>query len=59
MFFYISLIILPFVAALQRYAKAYGYDGLSKQEAFHSAKGAFIVMTIIEVIIISLIMIMR
>lgn len=39
---------LPLVGALQRYAVAYGYQGLSKREAFHSAEMAFMALALVS-----------
>ncbi len=35
-------IAIPFIAGLQRYAVAYGYQGLTKTAAWRQAKGGFI-----------------
>lgn len=51
MTYYLVCAALPFIAALQRYAVAYGYEGVSKNEAWLSAKGTFIMMVIIAVVI--------
>lgn len=51
---YIALIILPFIASLQRYAVSYGYEGKTKQEAFKSAKGIFIFFCFVSAIVLML-----
>lgn len=39
--YWIAAIALPFVASLQRYAVAYGYEGVGRAEAFKSARCVF------------------
>ena len=39
---------LPIVGALQRYAVAYGYQGLSRQEALRSAEMAFLALAFVS-----------
>jgi hypothetical protein len=36
------LFLLPIVAGIQRFSVAYGYEGVSREEAHHSARGAVI-----------------
>ena len=54
MTFYIVAFIVPFIAALQRYSVAYGYEGKSKQEAFKSARMTFTGLSFIVAIFVLL-----
>ena len=38
--FYVAGVAIPFICALLRYAVAYGYQGVSRDAAWQSAKGA-------------------
>ena len=49
-FIVIGLISLPMFLSLQRYAVAYGYEGLSKKEALQQAKFAAYVGVILTMI---------
>lgn len=42
---------VPFIAALQRYAVAYGYEGKTRLQSWHEAKGVFVLLGLIVVAI--------
>lgn len=50
--FYLACVAFPFVAALQRYAVAYGYEGVTEEEAKHSATGVLMIASIISIVVL-------
>lgn len=50
--YWIAAIALPFVASLQRYAVAYGYEGVSRSDALKSARCVFAIAAIVSGLLI-------